>query len=62
MDCPSVGQTVKNDLGSVPGLGRLPGEGHDYPLQYSWLENSMEREAWRATVRGITKSQTRLSH
>ena len=49
------------DLGSIPGLGRSPGEGDGYLLQYSFLENSMDRGAWRATVHGITKSQTRLS-
>ena len=38
------------DLGSVPGLGRSPREGKGYPLQYSSLENSMERGAWQATV------------
>ena len=37
-------------LGSIPGLGRSPGEGNGYPLQYSGLENSMDRETWRATV------------
>ena len=46
------------DLGSIPGLGRFPGEGHGNPLQYSCLENSMDRGAWQATVRGVTKSQT----
>ena len=45
-------------LGLTPGLGTSPGEGNDYPLQYSCLENSMNREAWQATVLGITKSQT----
>ena len=44
------------DLGSIPGLGRSPGEGKGYPLQYSGLENSMDY-----TVHGVTKSQTRLS-
>ena len=44
------------DLGSIPGLGRFPGEGNCYPLQYSGLENSMDY-----TVHGVTKSQTRLS-
>ena len=34
------------DLGSIPGLGRSPGEGNGNPLQYSWLENPMDREAW----------------
>ena len=50
------------DLGSVPGLGRSPGEGKGYPLQYSGLENSMDRGAWKATVHGVAKSQTRLSN
>ena len=43
-----------------PGLGRLPGRGHSNPLQYSCLENPVVRGAWRATVHGVTKSQTRL--
>ena len=46
------------DLGSIPGLGSSPGEGNSCPLKYSGLENSMDRGAWRATVRGVTKSQT----
>ena len=45
------------DQGSIPGLGRFPGEGNGYPLQYSCVENSMDREAWWATVHGVTKSQ-----
>ena len=45
------------DPGSIPGLGRSPGERNGYPLQYSCLENPMDRGAWRATVHGITKSQ-----
>ena len=49
------------DLGSVPGLGRSPGEGTGNPLQYSCLENPMDGGAWLATVRGVAKSQTRLS-
>ena len=49
------------DQGSIPGLGSSSGEGNGNPLQYSSLENSMDREAWWATVRGVTKSQTRLS-
>ena len=49
------------DLGSIPGLGRSPIEGNGYTLQYSCLENSMDRGAWRATVHGVTKSQTWLS-
>ena len=49
------------DLGSIPGLGRSPGEGNDNPLQYSCLENPMEGGAWSASVHGVTKSGTRLS-
>ena len=49
------------DLGSIAGLGRSPGEGNGNPLQYSFLENSMDGGAWWATVHGVTKSQTRLS-
>ena len=46
------------DLGSIPGLGGSPGEGKGYPLQYSCLENPMDRGAWQATVYGVTKSQS----
>ena len=46
------------DLGSIPGLGRSPGEGNGYPLQDSCLENSMDSGAWQATVHGVTKSWT----
>ena len=46
------------DLGSVPGLGRSSGGGHGNPLQYSWLENSMDRGALQATVHGVAQSQT----
>ena len=49
------------DAVSIPGLGRSPAEGHDNPLWYSCLENPMHRGACRATVQGITKSQTQLS-
>ena len=49
------------DLGSIPGSGRSPGEGNGDPLQYSRLENPMDREAWQATVRGFT-AWTRLSN
>ena len=45
------------DTGSIPELGRYPGEGHSNPLQYSCLENPMDREAWWVTVHGVTKSQ-----
>ena len=43
------------DLGSIPGLGRSPGEGNGYPLQDSCSENPMDRGAWWATVHGVTK-------
>ena len=64
------GSVVKNlpdnaedagDEGSVSGLGRSPGGGNVNPLQYSCLENSVDRDAWQATVHGVAKSQTRLS-
>ena len=63
-----MAQTVKNlsamweTQGSIPGLGISPGEGNGYPLQYSYLENSVDRGAWQATVHGITESQTQLSN
>ena len=44
------------DLSSIPGLGRSPGEGNGNPLQYSCLENPMDRGAWWATVHGLAKS------
>ena len=44
------------DLGSIPGLGRSPGEGNGNPLQYSCLENPVDRGAWWATVHKVTKS------
>ena len=50
------------DLGSIAGLERSPGEGNGYPLQYSLLENSLDRGAWWATVNGVTKSWTQLSN
>ena len=62
-----VAQMVKNllansgDPGLIPGSGRSPGERHGYTLQYSCLENSMDRGAWQATVHRVAKSQTRLS-
>ena len=48
------------DLGSIPGLGRSPGGGNGNPLQYFYLENSMDRYAWLATVRGVTKVRHNL--
>ena len=61
------GSVVKNlpasveDLGSIPGSGRSPGEGNGNPLQCFCLGNSMDRGAWWATVHGIAKSQTQLN-
>ena len=63
-------QTVKNlpviweTWSSIPGLGKSPGGENGNPLQYSCLENSKDRGAWQATVRGVAKSRTllRLSH
>ena len=50
------------DLDSIPGSERSPGEGNGNPLQYSCLENPMDRGAWWATVHGVAKSGTRLSN
>ena len=47
----------EGDLGSISELERSPGEGNGNSLQYSFLENSMDREAWRTIVHGVTKSQ-----
>ena len=67
---PGASEVVKNpransgdatDPVSVPGHGRSPGEGNGNPLQYSYLENPMDREAWWATVHRVAKSRTRLS-
>ena len=58
------GSVVKNlpanagDAGSIPGMGKSPGEGNGNPLQYSCLGNSVNRGAWRAIVHGVAKSQT----
>ena len=49
------------EVGLIPGSGRYPGGGNGNPLQYSCLENLMDRGAWRATVHGVTKSQTQLN-
>ena len=62
------GSVVKNppanaeDLGSIPGSGRSPGEGNGNPLQYSCLGSPMDKGAWWATVSGVAQSQTRLSN
>ena len=55
----SAGDT--RDVGLIPGLGRSPGKGNSNPLQYSCLENPMDRGAWWATDHGVTKNQTQLS-
>ena len=49
------------DPGSIPGLGRSPGEGNGNPFQYSCLVNPMDGGAWWATVHGVAKSRSRLS-
>ena len=46
------------DLGSIPGLGRSPGERNGIPVQYSFLENSLKRGAWQAKVHGVAKRWT----
>ena len=48
-------------MGLIPRSGRSPGEGHGSPLQYSCLENPMDRGIWQATVHRVTKSQTQLN-
>ena len=58
---PSANAGDTRDTGSVPGSGRSSGEGNGNLLQYSCLENSMDKRAWRATVHRVTKSQTQLS-
>ena len=50
--------TGDTDVGLIPGLGRSPGGGHSNPLQYSCLENPMDRGDWRATVLRVAESQT----
>ena len=58
---PPANAEAREDTGSIPGLGRSPGEGNGNPLQYSCLENPMKRGAWWATVHGVVKSWRRLS-
>ena len=57
---PANGRDIR-DGGSIPGSVRSPIGGHGNPLQYSYLGNSMDGEAWQAMVRGVAKSRTRLS-
>ena len=70
ISCFPGGSVVKNltantgdagDSGSIPGSGRSPGEGNSNPLQYSCLENPIDREAWQVTVHWVAKSWARLS-
>ena len=56
---PTCQHRILRDASSIPGLGRSPGGGHHIPLQYSCLENPMDRTAWQATVHRVAKSQTR---
>ena len=56
-DMPTSAGDIR-DAGSIPGLGRCSGEGKENPLQYSCLDNSMDRGTWQATVHRIAKSQT----
>ena len=58
----SVSKESTEVLGSIPELGRSPGGGHGNPLQYSCLENPMDRRAWKAIVHGVAKSRIRLGN
>ena len=55
---PPVSAGDVRDVSSIPCLGRYPGGGHGNPLQYSCLENPMDRGAWTATVQRVAKSRT----
>ena len=55
---PPTNTVDTGDVGSIPGLRRSPREGIGYPLQYSCLENPMDRGAWWAAVHGVAKSRT----
>ena len=57
---PSVNAGDMKDAGLILGSGRSPGERNGNPLQYSCLENSMDKGAWRATVHGVVQSRTQL--
>ena len=64
LPCSSLGKESAcsaGDPGSIPGLGRFPGEGNGNPLQYPCLENLTDRGAWWAAVHGVAKSRTQLS-
>ena len=60
MKNPPANAGDKRDVGLIPGSGRSPGGGHGNPLQYSCLENLMDRGGWHATVHGVEKNQTSL--
>ena len=55
-------QEMAGNTGVIPGSGRSSGGGHDNPLQYSCLENPVDRGVWQAAVHGVAESQTRLSN
>ena len=57
---PPANAVDARDVGSIHGLGRSPGEGNGNSIQYSFLKKTIDRGAWRATVHGVAKSQTRL--
>ena len=59
---PPVNSGEVRDAGSIPGSGRSPEGGRGNPLQYSYLENPMDRGAWQATVYGVAKSRTQVKH
>ena len=59
---PSANAGDTGDSGSIPGSGRSPGKGNGIPLQYSCLDNPMDRGAWWATVDRVAKSWTQLAH
>ena len=59
---PPVSGRAAGDADSIPESGRSPRGGNDNPFQYSCQDNPMDRGAWRATVHGVTKSQTQLSN
>ena len=58
---PPTNAGATGDAGSIPGSGRSPGGGNGNPLQYSCLENPMDRGVWQATVLRVAKSRTRLN-
>ena len=57
---PPANEGDARDVGSIPGLGRFPGEGNGNPLQYSCLGNLMDTGAWRATLHEVEKTRTQL--